>query len=415
MQDDMFDLYLKMLVDSEAPNTFHRWSLMTVLGAWLGRRCWLQFGRGKIHCNMYTMLMGNAGSRKSSAIKEAVEFIKLAGYDSIAAEKTSKEKFLLDLAGDPTVILSEDILETNLFGEAAKSDAEVLIAADEFNVFVGNGNLEFLALLGTLWDYSGKFENKTKNSASAYIYNPTISMLAGNTSTSFALAFPIEAIGQGIFSRLLLIGGEKTGKKLTIPPQPDSIILEYLVGHLIRMKTVIQGEFTLSDMGFKLLDKIYKDNQGINDIRFESYNNRRLTHLIKLSLIISASELSMVVSEDTIIKANTILTHAEHSMPAALGQFGKAKNSDITNKILALLTEANPPIVPLKAIWRQVHNDLDNMEQLKNILSGLVLADKIMHNSEPLGFLAKMSHTKHSSKEVDFELLTEAERGSILL
>lgn len=413
MQQDMFSLYLQMIGDNEAPNTYHRWSFMTVLGAWLGRRCYVPFGDGRINCNMYVMLMGNAGARKSTAIKRATKLITLAGYKNIAASKTSKEKFLLDLMGDTNILASDDILEANLFGTSQQEDAEILIAADEFNVFLGNGNLEFLSLLGTLWDYDGAFENKTKNSQSAYIYNPTVSMLAGNTSTSFALAFPIEAIGQGIFSRLLIINGERTGRKITIPSPPDSEILATLLTYLSKIRLELCGPKELSQSAYNLVDKIYKEHTGIDDIRFESYNNRRLTHLLKLSLIVSSMELSKIITEYHVIKANTILTHAEHSMPRALGEFGKARNSDISHKIMTILNEANPPVVTFKQLWKQVCHDLERPEELKNMIANLSLADKIL--TVDSGIISKQAVAKKHSHEVDFSLLTEEERGGIIL
>lgn len=412
-QEDIFDLYLARLVDSEPPNTFHRWCLLTIIGAWLGRRVWLPFGSARINCNMYVMLMGKAGSRKSTAIKAAVNFIKSAGYTKIAAGKSSKEAFLLDLAGDSNIIAAQDILETNLFGSSNREDAEILIAADEFNVFVGNGNIEFLTELGNMWDYEGEFKSRVKNSASACIYNPTISILAGNTSTNFSLAFPVEAIGQGIFSRLLLIHGDKTGKHLTIPPQPNEEIHSILIERFHLMRERITGAMTLTATAYKLLDKIYKTFPGVRDIRFESYGNRRLTHLIKISTILTASRLAKEITEQDILKANTILAHAEHSMPKALGEFGKARHSDITNKIISVLEDSPHPIVSDKELWKQVYNDLESIDRLRELMTNLQLADKVMRVQG--GWISKSADTINRNSNVDFSFLTEEERKSIVV
>lgn len=410
---DLFESYLAMVGETEAPNVYHRWSFLAVLGAWMGRRYFLPFGDSNINCNMYVMLMGNAGARKTTAIMRAVKFIKAAGYDKIAASKTSKEKFLLDLSGD-SFVEPEDIMDRNIFGKTSGEDAEILIAAEEFNVFLGNGNLEFLSLLGALWDYEGDFDNKTKNSPSAFIHNPTISMIAGNTATSFALAFPIEAIGQGIFSRLLIIHGDKTNRKITIPPRPDEKLRTELLKRVQTLRTKVLGPAELNNTAYNLIDKIYKTYVGIPDIRFESYNNRRLTHLLKLCLLTSAMEGSKEVTEPHVIKANTILTHAEHTMPKALGEFGKAKNSDITNKVISVLEEAPAGFLKFKAIWSHVHNDLETPEQLKDILGSLQLADKIVAVPGG-GFIAKRTAVITESSEVDFSLLTEEEQRSIIL
>ena len=95
---DFFDLYLHYTRDTEATATFHRWSAIVGIGAYLERNVWIQHGASQIYPNHYVMLLGESGSRKSAAIKGFVRILKEAGYKSLAAEKTSKEKFSQDLA-----------------------------------------------------------------------------------------------------------------------------------------------------------------------------------------------------------------------------------------------------------------------------------------------------------------------------
>jgi hypothetical protein len=356
------------------------------------------------------MLMGSPGTRKSTAIKIATGLIKKAGYTKIAAERTTKEKFLMDLAGenqgDPA-----DIMEQNLFGESVE-EAEILVAADEFNTFVGNGNIEFLSLLGVLWDYSGPFEDRKKNSKSFIINDPTVSLLAGNTPTGFSLAFPMEAIGQGIFSRLLLIHGESTGKKITFPDAPSLENTAKLVELFNALKTTSIGKAEITNEAKSLLDDIYRSWIGLNDVRFESYSNRRFTHLLKLCLVISAAHFRNTITESDVVYANTILSHAEHTMPKALGEFGKAKNSDVSHKVLQIL-ESSYTVIPFKDLWKQLHNDLDSISALKDIIANLTIADKVI--SVQGGFLAKRKILEEASdsRAVDYSLLTEEERRYI--
>lgn len=414
-REDFISAYLSYIGISEAPTTFHRWSCLSVLSAWIGRRYSFQLGHFNIPANVYCMLMGGAGSRKSTAIKIASSLIKKAGYDTIAAERTTKEKFLMDLAG----IVSEfdaasgqstakDIMEENLFGPTSDSPSEILIAADEFNTFIGNGNIEFLSLLGVLWDYSGKFEDRKKNSKSLIIHDPTVSILAGNTATGFSLAFPAEAIGQGIFSRLILIHGEKTDRRITFPEPPSPDTEKLLIDILHAIRQVASGNAVLTQTAKNLLDAIYKGFEPIKDVRFESYGNRRFTHLIKLCLLCSAASLRNTIEECDVVYANTILTHAEHSMPKALGEFGKGKYSDVAHKVIQILEGAYAPI-NITDMWKHVHNDLDNVDTLKDIMNNLIFASKVL--STKGGFLAKRQVVEEGSNEfVDFSLLTAEER-----
>ena len=377
-----------------------------MLGAWLGRNLSFQLGHFKVNPNLYLMLMGSPGTRKSTAIKIASNLISKAGYTNIAAARTTKEKFLLDLAGEDSE--PANILETNLgFGQTGS--AEILVAADEFNNFIGNGNIEFLSMLGELWDYNGLFKNRVKNSKSIEILDPTVSLLAGNTPTGFSLAFPVESIGQGIFSRILLIHGEPSGVKITFPEPPSDAETKIVLDYLIEIKSQCYGHLHLDAASKLLLDKIYKTQKPMDDVRFESYFNRRFTHLLKLCIICCAARCSTTLSEEDVIYANTMLTHAEHSMGQALGSFGKARHSDTSHKVLQIL-DSSHHLVTLKDLWKHLHSDLEKMSDLGEILRNLVAADKIMQHNN--GFLLKRKLMEESNESglVDFNLLTESER-----
>lgn len=405
-----FDAYLSYTEETENPKLFHRWCALVGIGTFLGRQFFFEHGHFTVYPNMYTMLMGAPGTRKSTAIKIMKKLLVEAGYNTIAADRTTKEKFMLDLAGENTDADGRDILSENLFGsgDASSTPRECFICADEFNDFLGTGNIEFLSLLGTLWDYSGTYSNRIKNGRSVDIVDPTISILSGNTPTGFALAFPTEIIGQGFFSRMLLVYGESTGKRITFPKPPDHSETKALVQWLIEIKQKVVGKAVLAPKAERLLDRIYKSWGGIDDVRFANYSNRRFQHLLKLCLICAASRISIEIDVQDVVHANTVLSHTEHLMPKALGEFGKAKHSDAAHKILQILEAAMKPMSP-KDLWKQVHNDLDRMEQMGEILRGLIAADKVMHVGA--GYLPKKKIQEEvSDGTVDYSWLTDEER-----
>ena len=416
-RNDFLQAYFNYIGPTEAPMTYHRWACIAILGSWIGRNYNFRFGHFNIKPNIYTMLMGTAGARKSTAIKIATRLISKAGYTNISADRTTKEKFLLDLSGaeDFTPIVgstkksADELMEENLFGLNGHDHIpEMLIAADEFNTFIGNGNIEFLSMLGGLWDFEGTFKNKVKNSKSVEIKDPFVSIIAGNTPTGFSLAFPAEAIGQGIFSRLILVHGEPTGKKITFPVAPTDSETAAMISLMQAIKAVATGNADKTAGASKLLDAIYQSDIPVPDVRFESYMSRRFSHLLKLCLILSAASLRATIEECDVIYANTILTHTEHSMGKALGEFGKAKHSDVSHKLVQILEASYEPM-PIKKVWMQLHNDLEDINVLKDMINNLVMAERII--STKGGLLAKRNMLEEAdSKYVDFSLLTEEER-----
>lgn len=374
MSKDFLDYYLEYTADTEATATFHRWSAIVGIGAYLERNVWVQHGASQHFPNHYAMLLGESGSRKSAAIKGFVRLLKEAGYNTLAAEKTSKEKFTADMAARHH---AEDVADEILWGEADKNAiTPILIANDEANDFFGFNNIEFLSLLGSWWDYSGVYEVKYKTSKSDAVPNPTPSILVGNTPTNFSLAFPPTIIGQGFFSRLLLIHGERTRPKITWPTPPDPAKTAELVVYLQRMKARMMGELAPSQAAYKLVDAIYHQPDNIQDERFSSFANRRLTHMLKLCTVLSSCKLEMEISEQTVIQANTYLTYIQNLMPKALGEYGRSLDSAVTQKIMNYVDRATAP-VPLKEITKQIANDVQDMRAISKILEKLVAADKI--------------------------------------
>lgn len=413
MLDDFISRYLLYTANTEPPAIYHRWSILTALSAYMGRQWYVNQGHFNIYPNLYVILVGGAGTRKNTAIKLAKTLISSAGYSTFAASKTTKEKLFIKMAKKSDDDAVEDVLDQNLFGGADTESQlvnEIFIAAGEFNTFFGNNILSFLEDLGELWDWEGKFETESVKNDSVVIMNPTINILGGITPAMFAKTFPPEFISQGFFSRCFLVYGEKTRDKITFPPAPDAGETAELVGEIKKMRPLLQSCLEYTPAARKLIDKIYKSPELVDDIRFETFYNRRLSNLLKLCTVVAASSHAVRVSDNHVLYANTILSHAEQLMPKALGEFGRARNSDVTHKILQLILHEHR-VVSAKEIWKHVSSDLEKISDLAPILENLCMADKIQRTHDPAGFLPKKKMLLESDANlVDYSLLTGEER-----
>lgn len=428
MKNDLFDLYFQYVDGTEPPAVFHRWSIIGCVGAFLGRQMYFPFGGSRLFPNQYIMFVGDPGTRKSSAIKRATKLISAAGYDKFGAQKTSMEKFLLDLqdggigvdevAADAGFRKSKKealdvLMALNLKGDGGVQDEEpreMFVAADEFNNFLGSGNITFQSLLGELWDWDEPdrfYKQRLKNSKSVSIYQPTINILAGNTPSSFADCFPLASIGQGFMSRLILVHGESTGLKITFPKEPSEKLKEQIVSHLQKMKMVCQGPVTMNSDAASALDMIYRGWPNLEDQRFQHYSTRRFTHLLKLTMIVAACRLSTNFMVEDVLYANTILSFSETTMPKAIGELGKSRNSEAANKIMQTLYSAREA-KSITDLWKVVQNDLDKIGDLAALLVNLQQADKIQTVRAVTGkdgFLAKQKPMSRTAPYTNFEIL----------
>src|SRR3546814_15677405 len=71
----------------------------------------------------------------------------------------------------------------------------------------------------------------------------------------------------------------------------------------------------------------------MNDPRFDSYHERRYTHLIKLAMVLCALRGYTCIDKADYQEAHRILRATEKGMPDALGQFGmKDRKSVVSGK-----------------------------------------------------------------------------------
>ena len=417
---DLFEIYFELVDDSsECPFLYHRWTLISAVAALLGRDAFMKFGFDTIYPNMYICLMGSAGTRKSSAIKITRSILEGTGFTKFARERSSKEKFIKDLAVGFDVINghteNQDEMDIELYDDvtpfAELPPAEVYISAGELEDFLGQSDGAFISLLTNLWDNLPKYGHGKLSSADIWIKEPTLNLIGGCTPVTFNSVFPPEVIGQGMLSRLLLIYGGGVRKKITIPKAPDETLLQFFIDHLIEIKNTMGGEYKFDDEAFKVFDTIYQGDIDLQDQRLESYLNRRHIHFYKLCLIIAAMQLTKTITKEIAIEANTILHYTERLMPKALGEFGKsfkADNAAIVMQALESHYNNTGEGLKLDELFTLVSTNFDSFgKDFADVIQKLKAAHKIKVREGTQQLIPNANTQLKEIPYVNFELMRE--------
>jgi hypothetical protein len=323
---------------------------------------------------MYTFLVGAPGTRKGTALNPIKNILEKVGYRKIAPQRVSPEMFLAYMSKTHIqgVEWMNDIELEELDIDAGH---ECFVLADEIADFI-RGNTDFVKVLTNLWDNLPQYEHPKLHGNSIRLNRPTINITGGITPEDIMLSIPPEAVGQGFFSRVILVFGESTGRRITIPKSPDKDIVEEFAKQVAFIRDNIKGVATTDASGYGALDHIYNKYKGIDNPVFRHYNSRRFTHLLKLSMVMAALDRTIIISEAHVRKAHTILYVTEQRMPKALGEFGRSRNSGVANNIIEILRTNGMPLT-VKQIWAHVHNDLNKFQDMVDIISGLQMADKV--------------------------------------
>lgn len=384
----ILDDYLEFKSGQETAMQYQRWSFLTCVAAKLGRNLWLPFGEGLIYPNMYVILVGVSGTKKTTSITSAQKLLRNSGYKKFSYTKTSKQKFLIDMSKSIQHTKPDgsiDILKA-LEEPLEQANHESFICCDELLDFMGMGNLDFITLLTTLWDNQDAYDERLKNSEPVHLEKPTVSLLGGVTPVSFSMAVPPEIGGQGFLGRSILVYGEPTNIRVTWPKVPKRKELEYFERFFAKLGD-LYGEVELTPDARKLIDSIYQAWPKQSDLRLHGYETRRLTHLIKLCIVCAAmrsidiKEEKVYLSTEDVMKANTILAYTETTMSEGLGELGSSRFSTASQKVVEALSNANGPL-NITELWSVTGKDLDSIQQLLGVLNNLFRAQKVVYDTQ---------------------------------
>ena len=387
IDNSFLQYHLQYVYQTESPHIFHIWAALTALGACMGRHVYLDTGIGPIFGNMYVLLVGPPGTRKSSAIRFAARVMQNATEVRFAPDDTGGQRqglisALLDDddiedAGDLNVSEAMDMealmnTDVNLI---PKEDRHVMFAnASEFGSFMGQTSLDLMRFLIKMWDGEDyKYQlAKTKST----LYSPLLTILGGTTPTDISTLLPPEAIGQGFMSRIILVFA---GHKEKIVPPSQANLDESVEVHLQKVyqyvERTMRGPIDMASDANKLLDTIYAKELRIQDTRFIYYSERRDQHLRKLAMILAASRQSMKIELTDVVLAEEILIATEEYMPDALGEFGLSPIAVARHKMLEYLRFVQEPVSE-NVLWALMQRDMKLMD-FKNSLMALINLNKV--------------------------------------
>lgn len=412
----LLDEYLNLVDDTESPTLYHRWCLLTSVGALLNRRTRFEMATGSVYPNMFTILLGPPGARKSTAISMSARILKQAGYRHIANGTTSAEQFLLDLKlGFDAIRVAANDLETLALDVPQLLTApcsHVLVQAGELQDFLGTSNVTFLTKLTNLWDNPEDYPYRLKSGTMELINKPTISLLGGATQTTFKKMFPLDVIGQGLLSRFMLIHGAGPRKRVFMPKPLDASLEAEIVEYLkvIGRSPEIPSNYEYTPAAEEFSRVLYESGETeITDLRFQHYANRRNDHYMKLAIIIASMNLHQKIELNDCILANTILTYTEKFMPLALGEFGLDHNAEKTEYLYNLIQRHTTGMSIPELVTQSLSVFNGNTSELASHITKLKAAKRIdqINRDGKIHYIVIERTVASNSGLVDFNLLHE--------
>jgi len=335
---DWLKMYAKYTEKHEAPSCYHLWTGISVIAGALERKVWTRLMFDNIYPNMYVILVGPPGRcRKSSAISIGTRLLKELPGVHFSSERITPEALIKDLADSESVFY---------MGRTLKMHSSLTAVSKELGTFLSMRLDDMLILLTDLYDSQSHdtWTYSTKGAGVDKINGVWLNILGGTVPSFFMTRQIQESIGLGFTSRCIFIFADKTRKRsLAI----DNSLQGKLISALNKIHELC-GEFKFKEDAWSFYEdwylKLPADPVTIESL--EPYHERKHVHVLKLAMILSASEggNGMYITKNNIIAALNVLKDAEEHMPRVFRGTGRLATSADLERILDQIRRSDRPL-----------------------------------------------------------------------
>lgn len=363
---DWITKFLEYQENSEPPKLYKEWVGMSTIAAVLQRKCRLPWGNLTFYPNLYVVLVGPSGKcRKGTAMNVGKSFLRELGIE-LTAEAITREALIKDIAESSN---SEITIEGK-----AMIHCSLTIFSPELAVFLGYENKQLMSDLTDWYDCADRWTYRTKGQGVDEIIGMWVNLLGATTPELIQAQFPQDAIGGGLSSRIIFVYEDQKSKSVATPFLEDRHLdLErWLIGQLDDM-SMLKGDYTWNE---EFLEKWvewyhYQDNHpAIKDERFRGYIHRRPNHILKMCMILSASERDdMVITGKIFDRALDLLKRTERKMPKTFSGHGRARFSGVLSEILTYVSDKGK--VSRQDIMEHFFYDIEGDRHLDSMISML--------------------------------------------
>ena len=355
-----FSDYYNFVKEDEPPLPFQLWTSLTVVSALLGRSVFFPMGHFNVFPNLYVLLVGNPGSRKTTAMNVGRDFLRDSDLVPMAPSSSTRESLIQHFTEPYSRI------EFSL-GSNTVSYRQQTVMASEFSEFIGGKHIndDMIRFLTGIWD-ENKFVYTTRNKGSFEIDHPYLCMIGCCTSKWLQTQMKSNLITDGFARRMCFVHQESLNKSVTFP--------ELSLDQLKAMKNVnsslprifnLKGMFKVTLPAREYFEHFYTDlNKRIPNAPpiLQYFYSSKATLALKVAMCISAGITDTLVIDSQMLKlAVKLLDETERDMMRLLGGLGRNELKPFFDEVL-LYIQKRACKVSLGEIIDQFSKDLSMLE-----------------------------------------------------
>lgn len=338
--------YLVYTHASESPEEYHLWvGLSTIAGA-IRRKAFFSMGYFLLYPNLYTVLVGPPGRcKKSTAMAIGRRMLNRVEGINFTTDSVTREALIL-----------------NLSQSHADGHSSMTAFSSEFASLLTSSGMDMVVFLTDIYECPVEWAHKSKMGGTQKIKAPYLNLLGATTPDWIARSLPLDTVGIGLTSRVIFVYQDTPRRRPAFPSlTPEQRELEELLIHDLQKISTISGEYILEPLAKEKYEAWYQGRienpNPTGDPRLAGYYERKPMHVLKLAMLLAASNRSepeILVSDFD--EALIQLAKVEERMPRVFAAVGRNPLAYDQEQIMLTVINSKAGILQAEIINMFKHN-----------------------------------------------------------
>jgi hypothetical protein len=347
---DWLGAFLDITSELESPFEYFQWSGLSTIAAVAQRKIYMESQAFFAFPNMYIVLVGPPGSKKSTAIRAGRKLLQKVPGINLSSDAPSVAGLMqefTEIAG-----VQKDHQSLNAF-------------ISEYGSLYENATETMTGFLTAIYDGDSDYIKRTRIGGKEHIPFPWLNLLAGTTPTWLGDNLRKSAVEGGLVARTLHIYSEEIILQNPFPEYTPEIkrVEELLINDLSHM-SVLQGQFSFEGGkgadAYNWFAEWYLDRSRfpkISDNRTAGYYVRKPIHLLKVAMSVSLSKSdSLQLSLENLQIALALLDRIEPGMSRAFSAVGGNVYATEVERVERLIRTAGGIVTYADLVASTYHN-----------------------------------------------------------
>lgn len=397
---DFIKKYYDYTKETEPPTNYHVWTMVSCLSALLGRKCYIPQGTFTVYPNLYIILVGSPGMKKSSAMNIGKNLLRGIDNFPLAPASMTREALLQALANNECKFSLNNVdLDFH----------QVSAFVTELQEFLGgkHRNQSMIDILTAIWD-EPTYEYSTINRDPIKIQQPYVTLLACCTTDWLTEKMKASIISEGLARRMIFIYEDKRNKYVPFPTLSMEQVEAWTeLEQDIKIVRKTCGQFNFTEDARQYWEKLYiaiQEEAETKDILLQHYWTTKHVLMLKVAMCLSAVlRFDKMIDKALLEIVNKMFNDFERKLPTLFKSMGRNELKSHEDRIDDFIAEGGKQGRLLSEIAEEFGRDL-TLQETQELVDTLITKKHIDVNVSTMRYTALRGKADVSSENL-FELL----------